>query len=77
MNKLDDLNVQIQEEVLELHHEVSRESRERKATKSDDAEVPIYLWTEHYLESSLLGWNLEDKREKAIVEKAMETLKGG
>jgi hypothetical protein len=28
---------------------VDREKRERKATKSDDAEVPVYLWEEHMI----------------------------
>ena len=29
--------------------EIAREARERKATKADDAEVPIYLWEEHMI----------------------------
>jgi hypothetical protein len=34
----------------DILNEVAREKRERKATKSDDAEIPEYLWEEHLLQ---------------------------
>ena len=30
--------------------DVDREAREKKATKSDNAPVPKYLWTEHFMD---------------------------
>ena len=35
---------------------MDRDKRERKATKDDDADVPIYYWTQLYLEGSTLDW---------------------
>jgi hypothetical protein len=41
-----------------LLEEVSRENRERKAVKSDDAAVPKYLWEEHLTSGSRVKeWN--------------------
>ena len=60
----------------DLLTDIARAKRERKATKSDDAEVPIYLWTEHYMEGSTIKWDkatIEDEHRK--VEGAMETLR--
>eukprot|EP00978_Attheya_sp_CCMP212_P021401 scaffold62428_cov58-Attheya_sp.AAC.4 len=39
---------------------ISREIRERKATKADDAEVPTYLWDKHLLADSDFGWTDQD-----------------
>jgi hypothetical protein len=36
--------------------EVSRQHRERKATKSDEAEVPEYLWEGHFLSDGMTPW---------------------
>eukprot|EP00978_Attheya_sp_CCMP212_P017428 scaffold46399_cov52-Attheya_sp.AAC.1 len=43
-----------------LFAEIDREKRERKATKSDDAEVPVYLWEEHLIDDGEFGWTTED-----------------
>ena len=56
--------------------EMARSKRERKATKSDDAQAPIYLWTEHYLEGSTIEWNQGNLEEERLrVQQAMETLR--
>eukprot|EP00978_Attheya_sp_CCMP212_P017666 scaffold47333_cov42-Attheya_sp.AAC.3 len=34
---------------------IDRKKRERKATKSDDAEVPVYLWEEHMINDGDFG----------------------
>jgi hypothetical protein len=39
---------------------ISRDIRERKATKSDDAAVPEYLWRESYVEASAFDWVWEE-----------------
>ena len=57
----------------EIIEQVDRDLRERKATKSDDAEVPVFLWTEHYLEEVSLGHLTKSERER--VEDAMNTLR--
>ena len=59
-------------EVSSILDEVSKDKRERKATKADDAEVPISMWTDHYLEESTLKWNSSDK---SSIEKAMDTMR--
>jgi hypothetical protein len=41
--------------------EVSRQHRERKATKSDDAEVPEYLWEDHFLSDGPTPWVVTDR----------------
>jgi hypothetical protein len=48
--------------------EIDREKRERKATKSDNAEVPEYLWEEHLLADSPTPWVVAErtKLRKAI-----------
>jgi len=62
--------------------DIQREKRERKATKADDAEVPIYLWTEHYMEESTYEWTeisrtrkLTEGQQRSVIEWAMETLR--
>ena len=57
----------------EIIEQVDRDLRERKATKSDDAEVPVFLWTDHYLEEVSLGHLTKSERER--VEDAMNTLR--
>lgn len=59
----------------DLLTEISREKRERKATKEDDAATPIFLWTEHYFEESTLDWKENDEEQRLKVEAAMETLR--
>jgi hypothetical protein len=41
--------------------EVSRQHRERKATKSDDAEVPEDLWEDHLLSDGPTPWIVSDR----------------
>jgi hypothetical protein len=52
----------LQSEGLEaLLEDVARQQRERKAVKSDDAEVPEYLWEEHLIAGSeKLKWDAKD-----------------
>jgi hypothetical protein len=47
----------VDDEILEG---IARENRERKATKSDDADVPVYLWEEHLIEDGIFGRTLAD-----------------
>ena len=42
------------------HDEIARENRDRKATKSDDAEVPEYLWLEHLVQAGERRWTDEE-----------------
>eukprot|EP00978_Attheya_sp_CCMP212_P006384 scaffold14451_cov47-Attheya_sp.AAC.1 len=52
-----------------LFAEIDREKRERKATKSDDAEVPVYLWEEHLIDDGEFGWTTEDlPRLRPLIE---------
>ena len=51
---------------------VSSESRDRVATKSDDAEVPVFLWTEQFILTSE-GWYCISDAPK--VEWAMNVLR--
>ena len=46
--------------------------RERKATKSDDAPVPIHLWTQQLIRTGT-NWNDVDP---SVLERAMNTLRG-
>eukprot|EP00978_Attheya_sp_CCMP212_P040673 scaffold224742_cov45-Attheya_sp.AAC.1 len=39
---------------------IDREKRERKATKADDAEVPVYLWEEHMINDGDFGRTTAD-----------------
>jgi hypothetical protein len=41
--------------------EVSRQHRERKATKSDDAEIPEDLWEDHLLSDGPTPWVVSDR----------------
>jgi hypothetical protein len=54
---------------------IERNVRERKATKSNNAEVPEYLWLEHLCEDGDRVWTMDEKarRPKAIgvVQRAM------
>jgi hypothetical protein len=36
---------------------IEREARQRKATKSNDAEIPAYLWEEHLLQDGPTPWD--------------------
>jgi hypothetical protein len=36
---------------------IEREARQQKATKSDDAEIPAYLWEEHMLQDGPTPWD--------------------
>jgi len=54
-----------------LQH-VDQDKRERKATKADDAKVPIYVWTRHYMEESDLSWDESDMEK---LSKAMDTMR--
>jgi hypothetical protein len=38
---------------------IARGARQRKATKSDDAEVPEYLWEEHLMQDGPTPWNVK------------------
>jgi hypothetical protein len=40
----------------DILNKVAREKRERKATKSDNAEIPEYLWEEHLLQDGVTPW---------------------
>jgi hypothetical protein len=40
---------------------IARTEREKKAVKADDAEVPRYLWEEHYYETSTRQWADKDR----------------
>jgi hypothetical protein len=60
--------------VAAVQEEISREGRERKATKADDAEVPEYLWHEHVLEDCGRSWT--DSQKKALPPAAQVLQKG-
>mmetsp|Transcript_18229 Transcript_18229/g.45121 ORF Transcript_18229/g.45121 Transcript_18229/m.45121 type:complete len:1319 (-) Transcript_18229:2184-6140(-) len=64
----------VEKELEETLNKVDRELRERKATKSDDAEVPVYLWTEHYMEESHPDFSWTEK-DKPRIEKAMNVIR--
>ena len=51
---------------------VSSESRDRVATKSDDAEVPVFLWTEQFINTSEGRYSLKDAPR---IEWAMDVLR--
>jgi hypothetical protein len=38
------------------HEAITRETRDRMATKADDAEVPEYLWLEHLVQDGKREW---------------------
>ena len=46
--------------------------RERKATKSDDAQVPVYLWTDQFVGGSQGKWKAE---QASLLEQAMNSLR--
>ena len=52
--------------------QITQEARERVATKSDDAEVPTHLWTQHCIEESTHGWNTE---QVEVLPKLMDLLR--
>jgi hypothetical protein len=54
--------------------EISREGRERKATKADDAEVPEYLWHEHVFEDCGRSWM---DSQKKVLPRAAKVLQKG
>jgi hypothetical protein len=60
--------------VVAVQEEISREGRERKATKADDAEVPKYLWHEHLFEDCGRSWT--DSQKKALPRAAQVLQKG-
>jgi hypothetical protein len=37
--------------------DIACEARQRKATKSDDAEIPTYLWEDHLMQDDPTPWN--------------------
>jgi hypothetical protein len=41
---------------------ITKDMRERKATKSDDAAVPMSLWEEHLVEDGTREWTAEEKK---------------
>jgi hypothetical protein len=47
--------------IKEVLHEITREKRERKATKADGADVPECLWEEHLLKDCPTPWVLEER----------------
>mmetsp|Transcript_7983 Transcript_7983/g.19280 ORF Transcript_7983/g.19280 Transcript_7983/m.19280 type:complete len:1317 (-) Transcript_7983:1541-5491(-) len=66
----------------QILEDIERNKREMKATKSDDADVPIYLWTEHYLEKSKRRWiqaavknGISFEEQTKRVERALEVLR--
>jgi hypothetical protein len=56
--------------------EVTREARERKATKSDDAEVPEYLWLEHLFDDAptALGLDRWSQTKKEALSEVLRQL---
>mmetsp|Transcript_18233 Transcript_18233/g.45137 ORF Transcript_18233/g.45137 Transcript_18233/m.45137 type:complete len:1296 (-) Transcript_18233:2196-6083(-) len=73
-NEKSDHQEEVESPAQEILKEVDRDVRERKATKSDDAAVPEYLWTEHFIEESEVksGWQESDK---PAIEKGMAILR--
>jgi hypothetical protein len=57
--------------------EVTREAREWKATKSDDAEVPEYLWLEHLFDDAPMALGLDrwSKTKKEALPKVLSKLR--
>ncbi len=53
----------------EVTDTLSREERDKKATKSDKAPVPIYLWEEHLVADGPSPWSVEQQKGLA---RAME-----
>ena len=51
--------------------ETAKEEREKKATKADDAAVPVEIWNERYLQGT--KWKEEDLEK---VEKALDVMRG-
>ena len=45
--------------------QINREHRERKATKSDTAPIPTYLWEEHLIEDAPTPWT--DKQKEGLA----------
>jgi hypothetical protein len=58
----------------EILEGIARENRERKATKSDDADVPIYLWEEHLFDDGILGQTLADLPSMRLMMDALPVL---
>ena len=53
---------------MEILQDVDDEKRDRKATKSDDAAVPVHLWLERMCDGNKFGWS------KNTIERLPETL---
>jgi hypothetical protein len=53
---------------------LGRELRERKATKSDDAVVPEYLWEEHLLSDGPTSWEVSEE-DRPRLRRAMDLLR--
>lgn len=64
---------QLSEEQERILQQVDQDKRERKATKSDDAKVPVYVWTRHYMEESDFIWEESDMER---LTRAMDTMRG-
>jgi hypothetical protein len=48
-------------ETRELLDQISRDLREQKATKADDADIPEYLWEEHLTDDDARHWTAKDR----------------
>jgi hypothetical protein len=51
---------------------LSKDLRERKATKSDDAPVPLSMWEEHLISDGARRWTVRERRK---LEPACDTLR--
>lgn len=56
----------------QLLQQVDQDKRERKATKADDAVVPVFMWTKHYIEESNMAWDFSDMPQ---IERAMNVMR--
>lgn len=63
----------LSEEQERILMQVDQDKREQKATKADDANVPVFVWTRHYMEESDLTW--ADSDTPILVERAMDAMR--
>ena len=59
-------------DVLDHLQDITKDMRERKATKSDDAPVPMSLWEEHLVDDGTQVWTVEEKK---LLPRACDTLR--
>ena len=55
--------------------QIQQEKREQKATKSDDASIPVHLWTEQFIKDYPVEYKLQVAVDDPKIEAALEVLR--